>query len=592
MGKCSTGKDLGEMTHKICKPIVLLFIFYFSSFVFFLTSQETSDQQKKQEIPKPAYEVEVIVTNLSVVVTDKEGRTVKGLKPENFEIYEDGMLQKLTNFYEIQGLEVFVPSLEKKEEPVPPQQILSAQSPEFRNKIIFYIDNWQIHPLNRNQIIKKLEEFIQNNFSGENHNNEGMIISLSQKLEVLQEFTSDPRLLFRAIQEAKKRSGHSLLQMKEKEDLQRELNRMVSETTMSNQKYESFQKAMGFARNYVESEYNDLVYSLKSLNALIDNLAGIEGKKILIYVSDGLALNPGEMVYDYIDSAFQVGNARTEAMIYDATNLFKELTARSNAAGVTIYPINSSGLDSRILSADKTEGWNVYTRGSGMLRETSRIKNESLKMMAKETGGIPIINTNNIAPGLVRIENDLKFYYSLGYKSQHRDEGQYHSIEVKLVDVEEDYEIRVREGYVRISQEDRIREAVFSRLFLHLQQNPMNVMVQVLPVEQMAASRNKCLKIKLLIPIKNLILYSEGDAFIGQIKAYIAMKDGQNRLSPCHELVEDIKIPASDYEVAMKSSYPYIAEMYVQPEDYIISLCVRDMIGDTASFLQFQKNID
>lgn len=580
------------MTHKRFKPIVFIIFFCISSFVFLLTSQETSEQQERQQIPKPAYEVEVIVTNVSVVVTDKEGRQVTGLKPENFEIYEDGMLQKLTNFYEVQGMEVFVPSLEKKEEPVPPQQILLAESPEFRNKIIFYIDNWQIHPLNRNQIIKKLEEFIQNNFSDEKHNNEGMIVSLSQKLEVLQEFTTNPRQLLSAIQEAKKRSGHSLLQIKEKEDLQRELNRMASTTTMSDQKYESFQRAMGFARNYVESEHNDLLYSLKSLSALIDNLVGVEGKKILIYVSDGLALNPGEVVYDYIDSAFQVGNARAEAMIYDATNLFKELTARCNAAGVILYPINSRGLDSRILSADKMEGWDVYERGSGMLRETSRIKNESLKMMAKETGGVPILDTNNIAPGLERIENDLKFYYSLGYRSSHREEGQYHSIEVKLVGMEEDYDVRVRQGYVLISQEDRIRDAVSSRLFLHLQQNPMNVMVQILPVEHMATSKRICLKIKLLIPIKNLTLYSEEDAYIGKIKAYIAIKDSQNRLSPCHELVEDIKIPASDYEVAMKSSYPYIAEMYVQPEDYIVSLCVRDMIGDAASFLQFQKKIE
>jgi len=562
------------------------------SFVSLFTSQETTNQQEKQEIPKPAYEVEVIVTNLSVVVTDKEGRQITGLKPENFEIYEDGMIQELTNFYEVKGMKVIVPSLEKKEQPSLSPQILAAESPQFRNKIIFYIDNWQIHPLNRNRVINKLEEFIQRNIEAENPNNQGMIISLSQKLEVLQEFTSNPRQLLSAIQEAKKRSGHSLLQMKEKEDLQRELNRMVSSATSSGQKYESFQEAMGFARNYVESEHNDLVYSLKSLSAVIDNLTGIEGKKILIYVSDGLPLNPGEVVYDFIDSAFQVGNARAEAMNYDATNLFKELTARCNAAEVALYPINSSGLESQILSADKSEGWDVFRKGSGMIKESSRIKNESLKLMAKETGGIPIVNTNNITPGLERIGNDLQFYYSLGYRSLHREESRYHAIEVKLKGVEESYEARVRQGYARISQEDRIRDAVSSRLFLHLQQNPLNVKIQVLPIERQPTPQSLCLKIKILIPIKNLTLYSEGGSYLGKIKVYIALKDGQNRLSPCHELVEDIKIPASDYEVALKSSYPYIAEMYVQPEDYIVSLCIKDMIGDAASFLQFQKKIE
>jgi len=298
------------------------------------------------------------------------------------------------------------------------------------------------------------------------------------------------------------------------------------------------------------------------------------------------------VVFDYIDHAFQVGNARAEAMIYDATNLFKELTARCNAAEVALYPINATGLDSRILSADREGGWDAYRQGSGMIKETSRVKNEALKLMADDTGGIPILNANDISPGLERIGNDLQFYYSLGYRSLHREEDKYHKIDVKLVDVEAKYEVRVREGYLRISKEDRIKDSLSSRLFLYRIENPMDVRAQVLPVESMATSKRLSLKIKLLIPIKNLILYSEGDAYVGKIKAYIALKDGRNRLSPCHELVEDIKIPASDYEIALKSSYPYIAEMYVEPEDYIISLCVRDLIGDVANYLQLQTTIE
>ena len=577
------------------KWMLYTFVLYFFMCVpaLMLRSQEQAQEQKKQEIPKPAYEVEVIVTNVSVVVSDRDGQRITGLRPENFEIYEDGIRQNMTNFYEVKGMEVYAPSLEiKEDEPAPTPQSLPTRAPQFINKIIFYFDNWQLHPLNRNQSIKRMEKFIRNNFSVESHNNEGMVISLGQKLEVLQEFTSNPEQLLSAIQEAKKHSGNSLLQMKEKEDLQRELNRMVSGTTMSDNKYEGFQSAMGFAKNYVESENNDLLYSLKSLNALIDNLSGIEGKKILIYISDGLALNPGEVVFDYIDHAFQVGNARAEAMIYDATNLFKELTARCNAAEVALYPINATGLDSRILSADREGGWDVYRQGSGMIKETSRVKNEALKLMADDTGGIPILNANDISPGLERIWNDLQFYYSLGYRSLQREEGKYHTIDIKLLGVEEKYEVRVREGYLRVSKEDRIKDSLSSRLFLYRFENPMDVRAQVLPVEPMATSKRLSLKIKLLIPIKNLILYSEGDVYIGKIKAYIALKDSRNRLSPCHELVEDIRIPASDYEIALKSSYPYIAEMYVEPEDYIISLCVRDLIGDVANYLQLQKTIE
>ncbi|MGB3863872.1 MAG: hypothetical protein WA915_17495, partial [Candidatus Aminicenantaceae bacterium] len=177
------------MNHKKWMLYTFVLYFFMCAPALILRSQERAQQQKKQEIPKPAYEVEVIVTNVSVVVSDRDGQRITGLRPENFNIYEDGIRQDLTNFYEVKGIEVYAPSLEKKEdEPAPTPQPLPTRTPQFKNKIIFYFDNWQLHPLNRNQSIKRMEKFIRNNFSVESHNNEGMVISLGQKLEVLQEF--------------------------------------------------------------------------------------------------------------------------------------------------------------------------------------------------------------------------------------------------------------------------------------------------------------------------------------------------------------------------------------------------------------------
>ena len=548
--------------------------------------------QQKQEIQKPAYEVEVTVTNASVVVTDKDGNRVTGLKPENFEIYEDNLRMRLTNFYEVKSLEVYVPPPEPEKDVPPPSRPLPIESPQFKNKIIFYFDNWHLHPMNRNWSVKKLETFIQNNFTPQNESNEGMVVCLGQKLEILQEFTSNQGQLRAAFEKAKKRSGQSLLRARTKEDMKKELNRMVSEFRRGDNRYESFGQAMNYARNYVEAENNDLSYSLKSLSAFIDHITGIEGKKMLIYVSDGLPLNPGDEVFGYIDNAFPTGNARAEAMNYDATNIFKELTARCNASEISLYPINARGLEAAVLTADKGAGWDTYSKGSGMMRATSRVQNDALKLMANETGGVSILNTNAIAAGLEKMSDDLQFYYSLGYVSPDKVEGKYHSIEVKLVGVAEKYDVRVRHGYLRVSLEEKIRESVYSRLFLQRQDNPMHVMAQVMSVEPLQKTKKLCLNLKILIPIKNLTLYSQENEYIGRIKVYIALKDSQNHFSPCHELTEDIKIPFRDYEEALRSSYPYIAEMYVDPGDYTISLAVKDVTASVLNYLQLEKTIE
>ncbi len=567
---------------------ILLFFLGASTF-----SQETKrnlQQQKKEEIPRPAYEVEVIVTNVDVVVTDNSGKRITGLEPENFEIYEDGLLQRLTNFYEVKGMEVYTSVQEKEgEKPPEPLQPLPEQVTQIENKIIIYFDNWHLHPLNRNWSIKKIESFIRNNFSSDN-NNLGMVVCLGQKLEILQEFTSNDWQLLQAIDKAKKYSGQSLLQIRTKEDLKKELNNIVSESTRYD-KFESYERALGYARNYVEAEQTDLLYSLKSMNAFIDYLVGIEGKKMLIYVSDGLPLNAGEEVFGFLDQAFPTGNARSEAMNYDATRLFKELAARCNSNEISLYPINAQGLESMILSADKEEGWNIHSRGSGMVKPGSRVKNEALKLMARETGGLAILNTNDIESGLERIQDDIQFYYSLGYVSPQREDNKYHSIKVELVGLKEKYDVRVRQGYLRISPEEKVKESIRSRLFLQRQYNPMNVIVQIMPVEAIAASNKLRLTLKVLIPIRNLTLYPRENDYVGQIKVYIALMDSESRISPCHELTQDIKIPAEDYEIAINSSYPYLAEMYVDPGHYIISLAVKDVPGSVINYLQLEKMI-
>ncbi|MGD2089529.1 MAG: VWA domain-containing protein [Candidatus Aminicenantes bacterium] len=554
----------------------------------------TGAQQKKAERPSSIiHEVEVRITKVDVIVTDKEGNRITGLKPENFKLYEDGIIQPLTNFYEVQGMEVFLPAAEREvEKPSIAEEPPPAAVPVIKNKIVIYFDNWHLHPMNRNWGIKKLMTFIEKNFPP-GTNNEAMVVSLDQKLEIIQKFTSNQQLLTLAIKEVKKRSGQTLLRKKAKEQLRKELTSIVTDTSQFDRyaQVDSYERALGYARNFVEAEQADLIFSLKSLNAVVSNLAGIEGKKILIYVSDGLPINPGDEAFTFLDQAFPRENARSEAMTYDATRIFKELTAKCNANEISLYPINAQGLESVLLSADKQDGWGVHARGAGMMRVGSRYQNDALTMMAKDTGGVAILNTNDIETGLEKIKNDLMFYYTLGYKSLHQEDNKFHAINVKLVGLKEDYNVRVRQGFKQISEEQKIKESVTSGLFLRRQNNALGLRVQILPVESMVISKNLRLTLKLLIPIKNLVLNRERRNYKGEIKVYLSLKDAEGKLSPIQELSEEIKIPGKDYEQALKSYYPYLVEMYVKPGQYTISLAVRDVPAASTSYVQLDRYI-
>ncbi len=554
------------------------------------SSAGASSVPQEQEIPKPAYEVSVVVTNVDVVVTDKQGRHVTGLKPENFKIFEDNLPQKLTNFYEVQGLEVraYAPDLEHGELSAPAKVAVAPQQRPVKT-IVFYFDNRQLNPMNRNKSIEKLGAFIRNTIS-EEKGIQGMVVCLEADLEVVQGTTFSPGSLLGALDEVKEKTGQSILGRRHREDTLQEIRRLSSDSQRST-RYQDADSALGLARTYADSRQNEILFSLKALNAFLNFLVGVEGKKIVLYVSDSLSINPAEDVFGYVDQAFPNSNARVESMNYDVTAQLKELTARCNANEVTLYPVNAQNLDTTISTADKSTDLTISLRGSGMVRTESRASAEALDLMASDTGGRAILDSQAMEAGLASVADDLEYYYSLGYKSLHGQDNSYHSLRVELEDAASNYQVRVRKGYLRLSAVEKIKESVFSRLFTADQHNPLGVVVQTLPLKALPGTDKQQLTLKLLIPIRKLMLSREGDVFSGRIRVYLALKDEGNEISPCYLLSHDIKIPAADYEQAQKSSYPYVTEMNVDKTLYTVSLAVEDVPGATISYIQFEKEI-
>jgi len=199
---------------------------------------------------------------------DDEGNRVTGLLPENFELYEDGFLQKLTNFYEVKGAQVFglasdAVSPDDKDEP----RIQEIDTTKMENRIIFFFDNWHLHPINRNWVTKKLENFIRQNF-GESKGNLGMVVFLDRRPEILMDFTPSPDSLIRALNEVKTRSGEILSRMRTIEDLSRELNRIAMDSGSLND-FEKYQHSMSFARIVLNIICILLLLSLPIFNCLI-----------------------------------------------------------------------------------------------------------------------------------------------------------------------------------------------------------------------------------------------------------------------------------------------------------------------------------
>jgi VWFA-related protein len=109
----------------------------------------------------------------------------------------------------------------------------------------------------------------------------------------------------------------------------------------------------------------------------------------------------------------------------DLYSLMRELTLSANRANATIFTIDPRGLAGIVDAGqqlDQTE-WRTYLQKS----------QSSLRYLAEETGGFPVVNDNDFATALKRIDAETSDYYVLGYYSSNADPAKrVRTLEVKV----------------------------------------------------------------------------------------------------------------------------------------------------------------
>ena len=83
---------------------------------------------------------------------------------------------------------------------------------------------------------------------------------------------------------------------------------------------------------------------------------------------------------------------------------------------------------------------------------------ESLRTLAADTDGMAIVQTNDLESGFKRIVADLSSYYLLGYYSDRRMDGRFHSIRVRVK--RPGVQVRARRGYLAPSAAEVAAAAV------------------------------------------------------------------------------------------------------------------------------------
>ena len=559
-------------------------IFFFSGSIFSQTPTATP--------PKNDGDVVKISTNLiqlDVVVTDKKGNQVMDLKPEDFEIYENGKKQDISNFSYIFNKTAKQPtdsqpstpnSKDKFSIPPPPSKLKLEQ---IRRTYAIVIDDLGISFDNIYWTQQSLKKFINNEMQ------EGDLVAIIRTgsgIGALQSFTSDKRQLLAAIDKIKwnpqGRGGISTfapIRSTLKDNLD---GKIGADGKVKRSQGKEQEKRSENLVNELRSE-NFAVGTLGALNYIIRGMRDLPGRKSLMLVSEGF---PG---------ISRSGELATQSRIYDKLKILADLANRSS---VIIYTLDPRGLQVPGMATGEddlsdTNDIRLQTREQNFFASQ-----QTLRYLAYETGGIPYVNQNDLAYGLEKAVEDQSGYYLIGYQPNSDTfdpkKNKFNELTIKLK--RDDLKVRYRSGFFGITDKEVAQvnqtpqQKIYAALTSPFNANDISLSVNTLFAED--EKNGEFIRSLVKIDANDLKFTSEAD---GKRKAnfdLIAMTFGDNGV-PIDNVSQNYTIQVSEkiYRKILENGFVYNLVVPIKkPGAYQFRIALRDSasekVGSASQFIE------
>lgn len=526
--------------------------------------------------------IDVNVVNVEVYVTDRQGERVQGLTRDDFELLEDGKPVDITNFYAV---------AEEGEAAAPAAGGNAVETPSARPSmevsqklyLAIFIDNRTLVPAARRRLLDSVLEFVSQLAPGDRI----LLASYDGSVKIRQGLTDDPAALRAALEEMATVAPHGISRDADRRILLRQLDAASPVVRGSADESQGPQSAPLLAdqlyqniRSYGQMQHDETRAAMAVLKEFVDSLAGLPGRKALLYVSGGISLRPAEALLRAWESRFssiadQVGFTRFDFQQFDATPLIKELIDHANSNRVTFYTLAGTTELSGI-SAEAGLSLNFATE----LETTERMNLQmSIQMIAGGTGGLASIDAA-AGPVLDRMREDFHTYYSLGYVPQKGRDGRKRKVEVKTRD--RSLVVRHREAHNERTDRDRMTSRARSVLLLGEEDNPLEVAVEF---GRETRNNKGQYEVEVLVkfPLAKVVLVPQDQFHEGRLRLFLGARDSHGRSSPISEIEMPIRVPNDQLLTALGQIGAYRMTMLLRPEAHTVAVAVRDELGNAES---------
>jgi VWFA-related protein len=379
-------------------------------------------------------------TVVDVTVTDAKGVPVRNLSPSDFVIEEDGKPQPIRGFQEY-GKDI--PAADRVPPKLPPDVYTNLQPQPTTSAVnILLLDALNTAPAD--QVYMKQESMRY--LKGMPKGTRVAVLGLSSRLRILQGFTADPAILLAAVDSKKNRALPSPFIDTDTGDAIESLLDVVDDGTAASlaefeNEQSTFQRDM---RNRM---------TLEALNQIAAYVAGIKGRKNLIWFSSGLPLS----IFPDAGAGIATGGTNDLQGMTDYAKDLRKTTDLLTAAEVAVYPVDARGLFSNPANSaaapetglsPKAAAQKGAKDAAAQMKFAQKTAQEHLGMeaVAESTGGIAYYNTNDLKAAVGKAIDNGANYYTVSYAPPTLAfDGRYHSIKVKVD--RPDVRVLYRNGY-------------------------------------------------------------------------------------------------------------------------------------------------
>jgi VWFA-related protein len=508
--------------------------------------------QTPQTPSVPTFRSSAQLTVVDVTVTDKQGRAVEGLTADDFTVTEDGDPQSISlvvyqrvdadaNQAPLPPVPAAAPGQPRRASPTVQPTITGSAPGDVRYRdrrlIVLYFDLTAMPPPDQMRAYTAARTFI-----GEQMKAQDLIAIMTfdgGAVRVKQDFTADRSLLADTID--------TLIYGE-----QRDAEDLPDATTDT-----------GTAFGQDDAEFNILNTDrqLSALQTAATMLRVLPEQKSLVYFASGLRLNG-------VDNQAQ-------------------LRATINAAirtNVSFYPVDARGLVATPPLGDATRpsptGIGMLTgQTANMLLNNFQRSQDTLYSLAKDTGGKPLFDNNDLSLGIVQAASSIASYYILGYTSTHTAlDGKFHRVRVTLKG-DRQGDLAYRQGYfadkafAKFNAADKERQLEEALML----ENPITDIPIAMEVNYFQLNRAEYFTpVSVKIPGSELALARKRGALRTQIDFIGEVKDDYG--VTIQNVRDKLDIKLSDQTAAELARRPvqYETGFTLLPGKYVIKVLARD----------------